>query len=372
MDYRRMPIEIESPEQLGYDRIKCNLTESSMPDMKFDALGLDFSGLTLAYTDHAGDPELRKMIAAEGEGLRAEDVLATPGAAAALFIIATSMLGANDRILVAHPNYATNIETPRAIGCGVDLLELRFEDGFSLDISRLRSMITPQTKLISLTTPHNPTGTALSEKQIREAAEIAERSGCLLLVDETYRDMAFDGPAPLAASISPSAISVSSLSKTYGLPGIRVGWIISKNAALMETFLAAKEQMVICGSALDERAAVALMRRKKEFQADALAHIKTAFGATRDWMASQNNLEWVEPCGGVVCFPRIKPALDIDIDEFYRILNEEYGTYVGPGHWFGMDRRHMRIGYGWPKPDELAAGLQNITRAVARARRKQP
>lgn len=369
MDYRRMPIEIESPEQLGYDKIKCNLTESSMPDMKFDALGADFSGLTLAYTDHAGDPELREMIAAEGEGLRADEALATPGAAAALFIIATSLLTPRDRILVVHPNYATNIETPRAIGCGVDLLELRFEDGFRLDIGRLRAMMTPQTKLISLTTPHNPTGTALSESDIKEAAGIAERAGCPLLVDETYRDMAFDGPAPLAASISPSAISVSSLSKTYGLPGIRVGWIISKNAALMETFLAAKEQIVICGSALDERAAVALMRRKKEFQSAALAHIKRAFGATRDWMASQNDLEWVEPCGGVVCFPRIKPALDIDVDEFYNILNEEYGTYVGPGHWFGMDRRHMRIGYGWPKPEELALGLENITRAVARARK---
>jgi aspartate/methionine/tyrosine aminotransferase len=309
------------------------------------------------------------MIAAEGEGLRADEALATPGAAAALFIIATSLLTPRDRILVVHPNYATNIETPRAIGCGVDLLELRFEDGFRLDIGRLRAMMTPQTKLISLTTPHNPTGTALSESDIKEAAGIAERAGCPLLVDETYRDMAFDGPAPLAASISPSAISVSSLSKTYGLPGIRVGWIISKNAALMETFLAAKEQIVICGSALDERAAVALMRRKKEFQSAALAHIKRAFGATRDWMASQNDLEWVEPCGGVVCFPRIKPALDIDVDEFYNILNEEYGTYVGPGHWFGMDRRHMRIGYGWPKPEELALGLENITRAVARARK---
>lgn len=84
----------------------------------------------------------------------------------------------------------------------------------------------------------------------------------------------------------------------------------------------------------------------------------------KDWKESQHDLEWVEPAGGVVCLPRIKPELALDVDRFYDILNTTHGTYVGPGHWFEMDRRYMRVGYGWPSKDELALGLRNITRAV--------
>jgi aspartate/methionine/tyrosine aminotransferase len=151
MKYRRMPIEIESPEQFGYDNIRCNLTESSVTDMCLDDLELDLRGLVLAYTDHLGKPELRDLLAAEGPDLRPSDVLVTQSAAAALFIVSTSLLDEKSRIVVMRPNYATNIETPRAIGCGVDFLDLRFEDGFRFDIERLKALIRPETKLISLT-----------------------------------------------------------------------------------------------------------------------------------------------------------------------------------------------------------------------------
>ena len=133
-----------------------------------------------------------------------------------------------------RPNYATNIETPRAIGCGIDFLDLQFENDFSFDIQRLASLIMPETKLISITTPHNPTGVTLSEKQLREAAALAESKGCYLLVDETYGEMNFAGPTPLAASISPRCISVASVSKSYGLPGIRIGWVITRDRRLQE------------------------------------------------------------------------------------------------------------------------------------------
>ena len=127
MKYRRMPIEIESPEQRGYGKIRCNLTESSTADMNLSDLDVDLSRLVLSYTDHLGKPALRELIASEAPGLSADDVIVTAGAAAALFIVATSLLQEESRLVVMHPNYAANIEIPRAIGCETDFLRLDFD-----------------------------------------------------------------------------------------------------------------------------------------------------------------------------------------------------------------------------------------------------
>ena len=208
MRYRRMPIEVESPEQLGYDKIKYNLTESSYADMAFGDLGLDLKDLLVAYCDHRGKPELRQLIARES-GLASPDaVLLTPGAAGALFIIATTLLSPDDHLLVVRPNYATNLETPRAIGCHLALYDLKFEEGFDIDVDQLARMLHPRTKYISITVPHNPTGVVLSEARLRALVALAERRGIKLLVDETYREMTYGGPLPVAASLSPAAISV--------------------------------------------------------------------------------------------------------------------------------------------------------------------
>jgi aspartate/methionine/tyrosine aminotransferase len=367
MRYRRMPIEIESPEQMGYAKLDCNLTESSFADARLSELDLDLSGLLLCYGDHRGKPELRALIAEACGVARADDVLVTAGAASALFIVSTSLLGASDRLLVVRPNYATNIETPRAIGAPIDFLDLSFERGFRLDLDEVARRIGPETRLVSITAPHNPTGTTLSEEELRAIVRLAESRGVLLLVDETYREMAFGAPLPSAASMGARVIAVSSLSKTYGLPGIRIGWLACRDAALMETFLAAKEQIVICNSVVDEEIAhrylVQRARRLPEIRERIAAH----FRIVREWMGAQRALEWVEPSGGVVCFPRMRADSGVDVERFYRVLNEKYKTFVGPGHWFEQERRYMRIGFGWPKTEELQRGLENVARALSEA-----
>jgi len=335
--------------------------------MCLDELELDLRGLVLAYTDHLGKPELRDLLAAEGPGLRPSDVLVTQSAAAALFIVSTSLLDEKSRIVVMRPNYATNIETPRAIGCGVDFLDLRFEDGFRFDIERLKALIRPETKLISLTSPHNPTGVTLSQADLEAAIVLAEACGCHLLVDETYREMNFCGPTRLAASLSPRCISVASLSKSYGLPGIRIGWIMTRDPALQELFLAAKEQIFICNSIVDEEIAFRVLEQKGKILPPILKRNTARFELVKAWMGRQTLMEWVEPRGGVVCFPRIKPGSGVDVEAFYRILNGKYSTFTGPGHWFEQERRFMRVGYGWPKDEELAEGLENLTKAMEEA-----
>lgn len=304
MRYVRMPIEIEAPEELGYENLECNLTESSMPDIHFRDLGLRLEDLVLSYVDHRGHAGLRHLLSSETGGIIPErNVLITSGAAQALFIISTSILSKGDGLLVVRPNYATNIETPRAIGADIRFLDLTFEEGYRLDPDRIRSAILPSTRLVSITVPHNPTGVCSSPEEIAEIVRITGDAGCLLLVDETYRDMNRKGVPPYAATLGDHVISVASFSKTYGLPGIRIGWLMTRNSKLFETFFAAKEQIQICGSALDEEIAYQFASRKSDILPGILSALDRRFRIIKHWMENQENLEWVEPAGGCVAFP---------------------------------------------------------------------
>ena len=364
--YRRTPIEKESPEEYGYDRIKYNLAESSVPDIILDSLELDLSKLALSYGDHLGNPRLRQAIVGEEDTLTPDQILITTGAAAALFIIATSLLKPNDHVVVLHPNYVANLESVRAIGCQADYLRLRMEDQFQLDLSKLEQLINPNTRLISLTYPHNPTGTMLNESELNDIISLVESKGCYLLLDETYRDMTFNRPPlPIAASLSSEVISVSSFSKSYGLPGIRLGWLITQNPGLMETFLAAKELIFICNSLVDEEIGTHFfISKKKQFLAEIQGHVNTNFEVMQDWMRNNIYFEWIKPQGGCVCFPRFRSDIDINIREFHEILKERYRTFVAPGHWFEVDTRFVRIGYGYPSKQELEGGLECISQAI--------
>ena len=371
MKYRRMPIEEESPEQFGYDRIRYNLTESSVRDRSLADLGIELRDLLLFYGDHAGNESFRDLVAeqsgGESSGVTRDDVLVTAGAAQALFIIATSLLDKGDHLVVIRPNYATNIETPRAIEADVSFLDLTFEDGFRIDPEKLMALVTPRTKYVSVTLPHNPTGVMMGAADLRSLVGRVESAGCRLLVDETYREMTFGEPLPVAATLSERAISVSSLSKTYGIPGIRTGWLVCRDGELMKTFLAAKEQIGICGSVVDEEIAALAFARREAWLSELRPLIAARLQVVKGWMDGEEMMEWVEPGGGVVCFPRIKPEVPVDADEFYRVLGEVHGAYVGPGYWFEQDRRHMRIGYAWPLPDELEGGLAAVSGSIRAA-----
>lgn len=364
MRYVRMPIEVESPEEYGYGNIRFNLSESSITDQSLAGLGLTIPDLTLLYGEHRGSPALRELVVANEPLLSADDVLIAGGAAGALFIIATALLGAEDHMVVVRPNYATNLETPRAIGCPTSFVDLAFEDGFALDVERLAAAVTPRTKLISITCPHNPTGVTVSEEELRRIAQFAAERRCLLLVDETYRDLSLTGELPIAASLGRHVISVSSLSKAYGVPGIRVGWIVNSDPELQEMFLAAKEQISICGSVINEWVAEQILQRRDAFLALTLAEWRRRLDRIAAWIEGEDLLEWVRPSGGVVCFPRMKTDPPGGTDAFYRRLLKDHGTYVGPGHWFEMHDRYFRLGYGWPTAEELEGGLVGISAAL--------
>ena len=366
MDYVRMPLEVESPEELGYSTIRYNLSESSICDRSLAELDVDLSKLVLFYAPHRGDAPLRSLIAAQSGGgvIDAQDVLTTGGAAGALFIVATSLLKPQSHLVVVRPNYATNIETPKAIGCAISYVDLQFETGFRLDVQEIEAALRTNTAYISVTCPHNPTGTIMPWRDLERLGRLAEKHGCYVLVDETYRDLSYTTPYPSAACISNRFIAVSSVSKAYGIPGVRVGWLITRDPTLQHLFLAAKEQIGICGSVVDEAIALSVLRQRDRWLAASNASNRDRLEVVRRWIAAEARIEWIEPEGGVVCFPRLKVPNHFDVRRFYASLLENHGTYVGQGHWFEMSDLHLRIGFGWPTPEELQAGLGAISTAL--------
>ena len=364
MNYARMVIEKEAPEEYGYDRIRYNLSESSIADQKLSDIGLKLPDLTLFYGEHRGERALRDLIAEQDTGLSPDDVLVTAGAAGALFIIATSLLSQADHLVVVRPNYATNIETPKAIGCGISYIDLSFDEGFAVDLAKVAAALRPNTRYISVTCPHNPTGTIMSRADLDALIALAESHGCYLLVDETYRDLSYGQKLPAAASLSPRAISVSSLSKAFGIPGIRIGWLVTRDAALYERFLAAKEQIGICGSVIDEAIARTMLEGRSDFLGKLIPEMTARRDIVQDWIDAEPLVDWVRPEGGVVGFPRLNVGRDFDLDRFYAALLERHGTYVGPGHWFDMPKRFFRVGFGWPTAEQLKGGLAAISAAL--------
>jgi aspartate/methionine/tyrosine aminotransferase len=362
MQYRRMPIEVESPEQLGYDTIKYNLSESSVSDLFLKDLGKLDDNILLCYGDHYGLVDLRKKIAKD-EGIKnINHVLITPGAIGALFFINTSLLGKGDHVIVMHPNYATNFETPRAIGCEISYLKVE-PNKYFLDKEFIENNVKENTQLISITSPHNPTGRMLSELDIEWLLHFTKERNIFLLIDETYREIPFgELSKSLLALRGSHVISVTSVSKAYGLPGLRIGWLVCENDKIMENFLAAKEQIVLCNSVVDEQLALNALVQKSHLLKNVEQHLETNFQLLKEWLATEDRVETNLPQGGCVCLIKIKKK--IETAKFYELLLKQYSTYVGPGHWFEVSDDYFRLGFGWPTKEELKKGLQNISMAL--------
>lgn len=368
MWFKRMNIEKESPEEFGYENIKFNFTESSTTDKTMADVGIKLpQDLVLCYGDHLGNSALRSLIAKEYDA-QADDVIVTVGACMAVFAVYSCLLKPEDHVVVMSPNYPADVDITYSLGCKTDLYKLREENGYRLDLDELASMITEKTKLVAITYPHNPTGVMITEEQLRQVIKVCEEKGVYILVDETYGDLTSTKRIARAASISDKAISIESLSKAIGVPGIRTGWIVSKDKKLVEKIISVKEQICICTSVVDEECAYQILSKKEALLAPIKKDIAEKFAIVEDFMAKQKVFNWVRPQCGVVSFLCIKPEIKIDTKKFYEILNNKYGVFVGPGHWFATDDRYFRLGYAWPTKEKLIEGLPYLEKAVEDAR----
>ncbi|KAJ5425174.1 Pyridoxal phosphate-dependent transferase major protein [Penicillium sp. CMV-2018d] len=370
MQYQRMDIEKESPEEVGAV-IRYNLSESAISDQTLQSLNISIpSDLVLTYTEHQGSGRIRSVIADASNGtLTPNDILVTAGASTSLFIVATALLGPNDHLVVTRPNYTTNLETPRAIGCDTTIIDLEFDSQFRLSVDQIAAAIRPGvTKLISICSPNNPTGTVVPAAQLRELAALAMTHGCYFLIDETYNELTYPHSGeslPAAASLGDHVIGVSSMSKAYGVPGIRVGWLSTTSQALQESFLAAKEQISISGSVLDELVAEQILARREELLKSTRAEMQRRRDQIAAWIEAESEfLDWVQPEAGVMCFVKMKKVPQGGTSAFYDRLLLEHGAYVGPGRWFERPDTFFRLGFGWPSKEELEAGLKAISKAL--------
>jgi aspartate/methionine/tyrosine aminotransferase len=362
MWFTRMSLE-EWFDKYQY-RTRFNIGESSVGCLKVRDLGIDLADVELRYGHHAGHPALRDLIAQEYDGLSAGHVLVTSGAAEAIFAIAASLLQPGDEVVVEHPNYPSTYEVPRAIGCRVRLLRLKFEQGFVPDLDRLDALVSPRTKLLVFTHPNNPTGSMMTRGALDRLVAFAESRRIHLLFDETYRHFTYGPPLPPAASLSPMATSVCSMSKCYGLPGIRIGWLATRDQHLLDGVLAVREQVSISNAALSEKIAIAVLSRREHFTNASMALIRANLATVSSWMAAQPGLTWVPPQGGVVALPRITmPNVD-DPEPIYRDLAESHGVFVIPGRCFELENRFFRLGFGG-SPEELSGGLERVGSVLA-------
>jgi len=198
---------------------------------------------------------------------------------------------------------------------------------------------------------------------LRALIELTERSGAFLLVDETYRDLAHEAPLPMAASLSTRAISVSSMSKAYGLPGLRVGWAVCRDAVLAETLLAAKEQMLICGPTLDEAIAGQVLVARERILPPILDDARARLAIVREWLAPTGRVRVGSSRPGASSAWSSAPG---DRRRHEALLRRSCSPstvpYVGPGHWFEVDDRSFRLGYrvadgrGTPRKDSETVG----------------
>lgn len=361
MDYRRMPIEIESPEETGYNTIKYNLAESSVKDVLLKDLSIDINKTLLCYGSHKGKEELRNLVSREYNSDNKENVLITAGAANALFIIHTALLNKNDEIVVLHPNYATNLETPFAIGCKIKTCKLNILNRFELRADSIINLISKKTKLVSLTNPHNPTGKVFDSNELEKIILYCDKKNIPVLIDETYFQIPLGNYTHQVLKERKNLIRISSLSKAFGVPGIRIGWIYCSNKKWMNLFLAAKEQLIICNSVVDEEIAYSILKNKKSYLKHVKLHVNKNYTLLLKWLKKQQVADYVIPDAGVVMMPRLKNH--INTTNFYKILFKKYNTYVGPGHWFGLPNNYFRLGFGWPDTKQLKKGLEHIEKA---------
>ncbi len=358
MSFKRMVIE-DWFDRYQFKAVN-NIGESGVKWITPGDLGLDLSDIALRYGHHRGSPELREIIASDYDGISAEHIAVTTGSSEAIFALIASLVNSRDEIIIELPNYPSHYSVAQSLDRNYKFCKLRFENEFKLNLEELTRLITPKTKLISLTHPNNPTGSVISNEDLQSVIELIEANDAYLLMDETYRDLSFTEPPPPAASMSKRAISVTTMSKTYGAPGIRIGWAAVEDTKIIDMIRAVREQITICNSAIGERLAFEILLRKEELLTQSRKLISKNLKILSTWMEEQDFLEWVLPEAGVVAFPRLNNAASTDW--LCTRLIEDYGTFTVPGSCFEM-ADHIRLGYGG-STDQLERGLAYIEMAI--------
>ncbi len=336
---------------------KYSLASSDLTHLTLAELGLSIKDLEITGASKYGLPTLRDLIA-EHTGADGKHVVYTVGTAMANHVAMATILEPGDEVLIEHPVYELLLSTVQYLGASVKRFHRRFENDFQIDLDELASLINPKTKLILLTNLHNPSNAFISEESLRTLGELAKKVGARVLVDEVYLEAAFPQNPRSSFHLGNEFIATSSLTKVYGLSGLRCGWILAEEK-LAESMWRLIDLFYATPVHASELMSIHVFR-KMDWIRDRAKRIITSNNETiRNFFSTCDELVPPKDCYGLVAFPKL---ISVNADDFSAQLRNRFETSVVPGRFFETPE-HIRIGLGIP-PDMLTEGLKNIRAAL--------
>jgi aspartate/methionine/tyrosine aminotransferase len=313
--------------------------------------------MRLGYTEVPGSEELRAAIAAIYERAAADDVLALAAAEEGIFAVEHAVLGPGDHAIVEAPCYESALAVARSTGADVDVWRRRYSEGWAHDLDELERLLQPSTRLVYVNTPHNPTGTQMSRFVLERVVELCEERGAVLLGDEVYRELEHDpvDRLPAVCDLYDKGVSLGTVSKTYGLPGLRTGWVVCRDAGIRDAVVAVKLYTTICSSAPSELLA-ALALRHRERLAERNRRLVLDNLALADALLERHTalLDWVRPTASPIGFPRLHVP---DTEAFCVDLAARAGVLLLPGEVYD-EPGHVRVGLGRVRVPEAVERLE--------------
>ncbi|MBP2473025.1 capreomycidine synthase [Crossiella equi] len=328
-----------------------------------DLAGADVTSLReLVFRDsHSlGGPELRESLARRFAGGEVAKVMATQGSSEALYLVAHALLGPGDQVVVPSPGYHSPSLLADSIGFTPVVWRLRQRDGFVSNVDELLALIGPDTRAVVANFPHNPTGATITAADLAALVAACEAVGAYLFWDAAFAELTYDQPPlPDPALTWERAISFGTLSKAFGLPGIRVGWCLAAPEVL-DACVRRRDYLSLALSPLVEAVARHAVDQADALLAPRLAQARRNRDLVTAWAAGQSTVDYDRPGGGVTAYPRLTTVPDIE--DFAEGLVREHGVLVVPGTAFGQPG-HIRLGYGGPTA-ELETGLARLSAAL--------
>jgi aspartate/methionine/tyrosine aminotransferase len=335
-----------------------------LPSDKRRAVEDQLLDLRLGYTEARGTARLRADLAATYDDVSPDQILVTTGAIEANYLLVNSLLEASDHVVAVYPAYQQLYSVAKAVGCNVSLWKI-VEDGgmYRFDLDELDRLVTPQTKMIVINTPNNPTGALLSVGDLKRIYALAESVDAWVLCDEAYRWLDIPGGEPLAPpmrNLGSRAISVGTVSKPFGLPGLRIGWLAATEEIVKACWSARDYISLSPGGHADFLASVAL-RVRDRIVARNHAIVQQNLDYAEGWFARHSELaSWSAPRGGLLAL--LKYNVDLPSDEVANTLAADYSVMLAPGSTFEYEG-HLRIGIG-QTPAIFAEGLERTARCL--------